>query len=332
MNLYNRKSLISAAPEGKPEPSFKASITQWLYFIIVILLVGYLLYLLIKPYYIVQAQGLVDIEVRDVLAERDGVLMQLNVQRGQSVKQGDLLATFVPQKRCEAERDSVLDKLAFDMQLLGNDIKALQQEKSVVAAIPSANVGMQRALEVNASLFKTQQKQQQDQQQALDKLNIEIKKEQQRLALMSARHDQLLAEKRAQTVSEACLATPVFAAEDGDITEIRVLQHAFAAKGMPILKYTPTDALARVVFLADADLYPSFAQQTQLMVTFPDGVESLARVERIESVASKVSGNLNDLLSQDKVALRMILLPVDTSHNALWKKYDRLPVSVRGLR
>ena len=66
MNLYNRKSLITAAPEGKPVTSYKPNVTKWVYFMLVILLAAYLIYLLIKPYYLVEAQGLVDVEVRDV--------------------------------------------------------------------------------------------------------------------------------------------------------------------------------------------------------------------------------------------------------------------------
>lgn len=330
MNLYNRKSLINAAPEGKPVTSYKPSITKWVYFMLVILLAAYLVYLLIKPYYIVESRGLVDVEVRDVLAERDGMLLQVAVKNGQTFKKGDLLASFAAEKRCVAEPDPLLEKLSFDMQLLNNDIKALQREKAALAAMPSTPDSMLRALEVNASLFRQQQLQQQKQQQELDKLNIELKKEQERLAIMSRRHGSLIDAKRAQPLPEACLDKHIYAGEDGQVKEVRVLSQDFVVKGRPILKYSPADAQVRVVFLADANLYRAFAQQSQLMVSFPDGLESLGRVAQIESVASQISGNLNDLLSKDKVQLRMTLVPVDPADRSLWRMYERLPVSVRG--
>lgn len=326
MNLYNRKSLINAAPEGKPVTSYKPNVTKWVYFMLVILLAAYLIYLVIKPYYLVEAQGLVDVEVRDVLAERDGLMVQVAVKPGQAFKKGDLLASFAAEKRCEAEPDAVLEKLSFDMQVLNNDIKALQQEKAALAAIPSTPDSMLRALEVNASLFR----QQQQQQHELDKLNIEIKKEQERLAIMFRRQSSLIDAKRAQPLPEACLEKHIYAGEDGQVKEVRVLSQDFAVKGRPILKYSPADAQVRVVFLADANLYRSFAQQSQLIVSFPDGIESLGRVEQIESVASQISGNLNDLLSKDKVQLRMTVVPVDPADRNRWRIYERLPVSVRG--
>ncbi len=330
MNLYNRKSLITAAPEGKPVASYQPNVTKWLYFILVILLVVYLIYLLIKPYYLVEAQGLVDVEVREVLAERDGLMVQVAVKPGQTFKKGDLLASFAAEKRCVAEPDPVLEKLSFDMQLLTNEIRALQKEKTALAATTTTPDSMLRALEVNASLFRQQQQQQQKQQQALDKLNLEINKEQERLAIMSSRHNSLAEAKRQQPVDEACLEKHLYASEDGQIKEVRVLAQDFAVKGRPILKYSPADAQVRVVFLADAKLYRSFAQQSQIMVTFPDGSESVGRVEQIESVASQISGNLNDLLSKDKVQLRMTLVPVNPADRSLWRMYERLPVSVRG--
>ena len=330
MNLYNRKSLINAAPEGKPVTSYKPNVTKWVYFMLVILLAAYLIYLLIKPYYIVESQGLVDVEARDVLAERDGLMLQVAVKNGQVFKKGDLLASFAAEKRCAAEPDVVLEKLTFDMQVLNNDIKALQREKAVLAAMPSTPDSMLRALEVNASLFRQQQQQQQQQQHELDKLNIEIKKEQERLAIMSRRHSSLVDAKQAQPVAEACLEKHIYAGEDGQVKEVRVLSQDFAVKGRPILKYSPADAQVRVVFLADANLYRSFAQQSQLIVSFPDGLESLGRVEQIESVASQISGNLNDLLSKDKVQLRMTIVPVDPADRSQWRMYERLPVSVRG--
>lgn len=331
MNLYNRKSLITAAPEGKPVPSYKPNVTKWVYFMLVILLAAYLIYLLIKPYYLVEAQGLVDVEVRDVLAERDGMMLQVAVKDGQAFKKGDLLASFAAEKRCTAEPDPVLEKLSFDMQLVNNDIQALQREKAALAAITATTTdSMLRALEVNASLFRQQQQQQQKQQQELDKLNLDIKKEQARLAIMSGRHSSLVEAQRARPVAEACLEKHIYAAEDGQVREIKVLSQDFTVKGRSILKYSPADAQVRVVFLADANLYRSFAQQSQLTVSFPDGSKSLGRVEQIESVASQISGNLNDLLSKDKVQLRMTLVPVNPADRTLWRMYERLPVSVRG--
>lgn len=332
MNLYNRKSLINAAPEGKPAKSYKSIITQWLYFIVVILLVGYLLFLLVKPYFILETPGLVDIEVREVLAERDGVIQQVHVEIGQTFDKGDLLATFSPAKQCLAEPDSTLEKLSFDMQVLGNEIEALQREKADLSALYSEAVGMQRALEVNASLFKPQQKQQQDLQNEINKLDNDIKKEQQRLSLMSGRYNSLLAAKRLQPLAEACKEKLVFASEEGQIRDISVLSEGFAAKGLPILRYIPSTAQISVVFLADSTMYRAFTKQPELMVVFPDGIESLGRVARIESVASKVSGNLNDLLAQENVSLRMVLVPADPAHAPLWRTYERLPVSVRGLK
>ena len=332
MNLYNRKSLITAAPEGKPQSSYKSSFTQWVYFIIVILMVAYLIYLLVKPYYMVEAQGLVDVETRLVVAERDSVIQQLAVVNGQEFKQNELLVSLAAEKRCELVPDAGVEKLSFDMQVLNNEIKALQQEKASLAAMPATASGMQRALELNASLFVQQQQQQQKQQQELDKLNIEIKKEQQRLVIMTNRRNNLIAANNAKPIAEACIEKPILAVEDGLVTEVRLLSKDFAAKGQPILKYRPANAKARVVFLADATLYRSFSQQQQLVVKFPDGTESLGKVEQIESVASTISGNLNDLLAQDKVSLRMVLVPVNSADNSLWLTYERLPVSVRGLR
>ncbi|MBZ9613244.1 hypothetical protein [Rheinheimera maricola] len=332
MKLYNRKSLISAAPEGQPSPSSKSSITQWIYFILVALMVGYLVYLLLKPYYMIEAQGLVDVEVKEIVAERSGVLQDVFVGLNQPFKKGELLARIAAEKQCLPEDNAQADKLGYDMDVLATDIKALQQELNYVAAIQQPSTGMLRALEVNASLFQAQQKEQQSVQQAQQKLKLDIQRAKDKLAIMAARRQSLQLAFDDKPVAADCTAKDVWAFEDGTVTDMRVTSQTYAEKGRPILKYLSADAKARVVFLADANLYRSFAKQPQLVVTFPDGAESLARIAQIESIASQVSGNLNDLLGLDKVSLRMVLVPMDPADNALWRTFERLPVSVRGVR
>ncbi|WNO59647.1 hypothetical protein [Rheinheimera sp. MMS21-TC3] len=332
MKLYNRKTLISSAPEGRPPSSTKSSFTQWFYFLFVVFLVGYLLYLLIKPYFMIEANGLVDVEVKDIVAERSGVLSEIYVVANQPFKKGDLIAKIVPEKHCPIEDDTPLEKLGYDMEVLRNDIKALKQEHDFFTAQQVSPTNIQRALEVNASLFKTQQKEQQSVQQTLEKLNIDIQRAKAKLAIMATRRENLLLTKQSQSVSPDCVVKEVFAFEDGRVNEVRVLSQGYAEKGHPIIKFQPNDAKVSVVFLADAKLYNSFAKQPQLIVTFPNGAESFARIERIGSIASRESGNLNDLLVQNEVSLRMTLRPVNATDNELWRSHERLPVVVRGGR
>lgn len=332
MKLYNRKSIISAAPEGQPSPSRRSNITQWIYFILVTALVGYLLYLLLKPYYMIEANGLVDVEVKEVIAQRSGQLQEVYVDVNQPFSKGDLLARLAAEKHCLPEQDTQLEKLSYDMDVLHSDIKALQQELHYFSTLQTAPTSMQRALEVNASLFKEQQKEQQGVQQKIQKLTIELQQARAKLALMAARRDSLQLALQSKPVAAECLAQDVFAFEDGLATSIRLMPQTYAEKGQAIIKYLPTNAKVRVVFLANANLYRSFSQQLHWVVTFPDGTESLGRIEHIQSLASQVSGNLNDLLGPDKVSLRIILMPVDPAHSALWRTYERLPVSVRGVR
>lgn len=332
MNLYNRKSFISAAPEGRPPSSRNSSVTQWIYFLIVIVLFGYLLYLLFKPYYMIEANGLVDVEVKEVIAERSGVLDEIYVAINQPFSKGDLLARIAPEKHCLAEDDTQLEKLAYDMDVLNTDIRTLQQEQGYFSALLKPATGMLRALEVNASLFKEQQKEQQSVQHTVNKLGLDIQRAKAKLAIMISRRDSLQLAQQSRPLVPDCLMKDVLAFEDGLVTDIRVLAQAYAEKGRPILNYSPTDATVRVIFLASADLYESFSKQPQLVVIFPDGIESLARIDRIESTATQNNGNLNDLLGRDKVSLKIVLVPADTADNGLWRAYERLPVSIRGVR
>lgn len=332
MNLYNRKSIISVAPDGKPQPSGKSGITQLLYFCIVIFLVGYLLYLLFKPYFMVEANGLVYVEQRDIVAVRSGILEAIYVEVNQDVSEGTLLARLAPEKQCLPSDDTQLEKLAFDMNVLQNDILALRKERNHFASLNASSAGMQRALEINASLFKAQLKEQQDAQKRVQQIDIDIQRANGKMAIMSARRDQMLLELKAEPIAEDCVAKNIIAFEDGRIADIRAMSQTYADKGGVILKYVPSDAKAKVVLLADAKLYSSFLEQPQWVIVLPNGEESTARVDTIESVASRVSGDLNTLLSQEKISLRMVLVPDDPAHNALWRQFDRLPVSVRGVR
>lgn len=332
MNLYNRKTLISVAPEGQAAPSKKASITQWIYFAIVILAVAYVIYLLLKPYFVVEANGLVDVDIKTLAAERSGRVQHWFVSADQPFKQGDLLARLAPEKHCPAADNSQLDKLGYDIDLLRNDIRALQQQKRQLAAQQAPQNAMLRALEVNASLFTEQQKAEASLQKSLQQLDADIQRQQGKLGIMLAREQQVQRAQQQQPQSPDCLAKDVIAHEDGQVAEIRVLSNGYAEKGQSLLKYTPTNAQARVLFLADAKLYDAFAEQPKWLVTFPNGIQSLASVARIESVASGGENNLDALLALQSVSLKMILVPADPAHNALWQQFDRLPVSVRGVR
>lgn len=332
MKLHNRKSFISSAPEGEPQASNKTRLSQWIYILLLAGMFGYIIYIVVKPYFVISTNGIVDVENKFIFAERAGLVKEIHATSEQVFEQGSLLAVLSPERSCVETADPRLEKLVYDIDIVKTQQLSLVKEHEYLKATLPVSSAIQRALEVNASLFLEQEKVRLKQENQLNLLKYKIEQKQAQIQAMNTRQSTLKKENSEQLPEAVCLNKAVYAPSGGQVSIVNAKPATYVKKGDPIITYRDMEPLVKVVMLADIELYQDFIKQPTLTIIFPDQTESLAKIERVESVASNTSLSINEVLSEEKLSLRVILAPIDQSSLVQWRKYERMSVSVRGAR
>lgn len=332
MKLHNRKGFINSAPEGQAKATNKPRFTQWLYFILLAFMIGYIIYLIAKPYFVIAANGIVNIENKYVYADRSGLVNNITVSPDEIFKQGARLVTLSPEIECIQSPDSRIEKLNYDIDVAKVKGLTLIKEKEYLKSTMSTPVTIQRALEINSSLFIEQDRQKLNQEKQAKILEYEIEQNVAQIEAMNNRLMNLKKERDEALPNPECLDKAIYAPNDGQVLSVNVDNATYVKKGDILVTYREMEPLVNVIMLADIELYQDLIKQPALTVIFPDQSESLAKIQRVESAANNTSLPINDILSNEKISLHVILTPVDSNSLALWRKYERMSVSVRGIR
>ncbi|WP_189377861.1 hypothetical protein [Thalassotalea profundi] len=332
MKLHNRKGFINSAPEGEAKTTNKPRFTQWIYFIFLAFMIGYIIYLIAKPYFIITTNGIVDVENKYVYADRAGLVKTINTTPEQIIQQGSLLVTLSPEKQCLNTPDTRLEKLAYDIEVAKAKRLALTKEKEYLHSTITPSETLQRALEINSSLFVQENAQKLNKEKQEKLLEYEIETNSTQISAMNARLAKLTKENNETKPNAECLDKSIYAPSNGQVSKIHVDNATYVKRGDILMSYRELEPVVKVVMLADNELYQDLIKQPALTVTFPDQTESLAKIQHVESTASNTSLSVNEILSNETVSLRVILVPADNHSQALWKKYERMSVSIRGVR
>lgn len=329
MKLYNRKSFISNASEGKAVESNKKYITQWLYVLILFFMIGYLVYLIIKPYFYISSRGIVTIEQKEMVVPRSGTIEQMRIQAGQEIHKDSLVAIMGPQKSCLAEEDTRIEKLIYDIKVNKLRIAALIKEKNNLSNELTNQLGIIRALELNASLFKSEQKEQQNAQLDLFKLENEINKLKKQTALMNQRAAQIQALNKDRPLKNDCQSLPLYADAEGIVTEVNSFEQGYLTAGSSLIKYRPIGAKTKVIVLIEDALYQDIITKPKLTVGFPDGSVSFAKVTSVSAASDQP---ITELLRQKTNMLKVVLEPEVPADLELWNKFENMAVSIGGMK
>ena len=253
MKLHNRQGFINSAPEGQAKNTNKPRFTQWLYFILLAFMIGYIIYLIAKPYFVIATNGIVTVESKYVYADRAGLVKKVTATSEQLFKQGTPLITLSPEKQCIEAPDSRLEKLHYDIEVAKAKGVMLIKEKEYLKSILSNPVTIQRALEINSSLFIEQDTQKLNQEKQAKILEYEIEQNVAQIEAMNNRLMNLKKERDDALPNPECLDKAIYAPNDGQVLSVNVDNATYVKKGDTMITYREMEPLVNVVMLADIE-------------------------------------------------------------------------------
>lgn len=323
MKLRNQKSYITSLPEGAPPKNIRPRITQLTYYAILIFVVGYILYVFSSRFFYFKVPGYVEVEKTIISSSHGGRILKLPVKEQQKIKEKEFLAVIAAAKHCTSTNSSRFVKLKYELDFNRTKLSLLKRSiKDTKARL--SNFSLQRALETG-----------QARDSATQKLKIELAKKQNdadllegQIILQQQQLKKLKNYKPAATLSPECVNENIFSPFAGTVRSVKRNVNEFAARGVPLLILTANNAKVRIEAYLKNEQLPYLHNGGAVNVTFADGRATEAKIKAIYSSAYNVSEREWDRPAESQV--RVHLEPLTKQDAALWKKYDRMEVTVRG--
>lgn len=329
MKLRNHSSFITSLPEGTPPTNIRPRITQAIYYAILLSIVGYIFYILSTKYFYFNEAGVVEVEKTILSASRGGKVLKLTVKEGHAFKNKNLLATLSASKSCGASttNSARINKLKFDLglkrsklSLLNREIKLLQNNLSTF--------NLQRALETG-----------QARDASLSKLKNTLLKKQNDASLLNG--EIILLKKYiknpgssyyANGSSLECFNESIYSPFKGVVHSIKRKLNEFSPRGEALLLLIADDAPVHIEVYLENDQLSYLQLNALLTVTFANGSETKAEIKKIHSSAFSSPEREWNHYKPSSTQIRVHLSPLNKDDAMLWKKYDRMPVNVRGAK
>jgi len=326
MRLRNRQAYISTLPEGEPDKNKASQITRWLYFSVLFLIIGYLIFIGFTRFTQFQGRGQVELEKTIISPERGGQIVSLVAVEGQNLQRGSLMASIKASSVCRPFDKSRVDKLSFDIGLKKIEVDLLKKR---ILAEQTATQGfsLRRALELDKSRIKK------DEQSARQVADLKLKIG----ALMNEIALQEAAMNKAQpslpvALDPGCVEQQIRAPLSGIVHSVSHKVYEFAPRGEPLVTLIANDAAVRIEAFVENKYRRYIAVDTLVDVVFPDGLKTRGSINKIfSSSAAFPRKKLKDYESLES-SIRLHIVPVNELDEQIWRAQDRMEVIIRGFK
>lgn len=313
-------------PEGSAPARRAPQLTRWLYFSLLLLGSGYLIYLVLQTLFYIEVRGQVEVDKIQVSPARSGQLTDMNLTEGGQVKAGQLLARVLPDKACEqVEENPRIEKIRYEIRMLDGQVRLEQQRLSALRSTRK-QYDLRRALEMDGS----RQRDMLELDRNIDKSRLDIRLAQEELAIKK----QALEELEATPIAPRpdCQPESLHAPFDARIITIHRRNHEYAGRGDPIVTLESLNAPVRIEAYADSRQYERWSAGDEVQVLFPDGSETAGHVEAVQSAAYNTPARQWDDYVPVEARLRIHLITQDKNAAHHWRSFDRMDVTVRMYR
>ncbi|MBI3773059.1 MAG: HlyD family efflux transporter periplasmic adaptor subunit [Gammaproteobacteria bacterium] len=334
MRLRNRTSYMTGLPEGAPKRTPGSRVTSWLYLLFISSLVLYIGYLGVMWIWQFSGRGYVDSPRIMIRASVGGRIAELGVQSGQHVAAGTRLAVIEPTRGCSDVASPVMDsrgeQLHFEAQRKQIELDALLGELKLVAPQP-VDEGVRRALEVDGEYLRRYE---QNQKQA-EILKLKIARVRGELGLLHRQSGgRTLPQRNRDGViaAGACQPEVLVAPLAGRVRAVLRNRYEVVGRGDAVVDVVSDHAPVFIDVYFDQDRLDLVTAGKVLKVYFSDGTESEGRVESVRSAASRLPENSGMGYGEPAGKIIARITPVNQADTAVWARYDRMAVRVRGTR
>lgn len=322
---HHKKNHLSYARADTPPPSRAHIATRVIYISILLLVVGYITYQIVRYTLFINEFGIITRDTLPLTSTKGGRIEQLLVARGDKIKAGDKIAIVSNLEDCEITEDNRIEKLSFDIAADQLELESIVQEREFLKQQNSSQA-LTRALEINRSLFGNEFTLQTE----IKKLSLAINQQQKRIDLASQRLADLKILHQSQIERESCGIETLAAPYDGAIVTIKRWPLEVIEARSSIAEMVPEDAPTRVAMTINFDLFDDIRVGDSYNITFADGNTDIAVVESIQSAQSGASDTLfSSLLGAQ--TLQVILAPT-TDSVVTWSDYYRMAARIEGIK
>jgi len=325
MKLRNKKSHITALPEGMPPKNFRPRITQIIYYLILASIISYLIYIFGSKIFYFKEHGFVEIDRTVISSARGGKILALPVHEGQGIKAKSLLAIIDSARNCFTTMSNQHNKISYELSLNRIKLKNLNKSISDLQKIID-NDQLMRALETGPS-----------QRSPLRKVKLDIYNKQADVLLLKHKINlqtqqvKMLAKKPSRiNASPECSNETIYSPFDGIIYSVKRKLNEFSSRGEPLLILINSQANVRIEFYIPNDQLASISIGNFVDVSFPDGAATEAKIKMISSAAYDFTDREWVQSNPLEIRMRVLLEPLNTKDAEIWKRYDRMEVNVRG--
>ena len=322
--LRNRRSVVTRVPESEPPKSWTSRLTTGLYVLALLGVVAAGLYLLLTPLLFARSRGTVLVESTTVSTPRAGEVAHLRALEGDSVVEGEVLASVRPARVCDAPDPG--RRLQLEMEA-SRDSVALSHVRRRLAAQEEEleSLRTQRALELAPGYT--------DRRRAVTRELEDLRERgevlEASMAFARAYADSL---RQAEAFDPACRSFNLFAPHDGVVEATFRRAHESLSAGEPLLAVAPTDPEVAVFAHFEPDEYEVFPVGGAVEVILPDDTEETGIVERRFASAEQFPSLKWDGYEPVPSLLLVKIVPETEAQAARWRGFDGLTVDVRRRR
>jgi len=328
MKLRNRKSYMTSLPEGEAPKNAKASITQMIYFLVLIVAVGYIVFIFAKKYWYFEEIGVVEIEKTIISSSRGGQISNIFVSEGQFIKKKEKIAVIEALRTgCHVTDDGKVNKIRFEIN--NNKVK----KKAIEAQLAGLEKEekkflLRRALELDRGLAKESERLRREKLTMvsdIDLLSGQINNQIQHL-------NNIIKAQKNVILPKECYSESIKSPFITKVSAVHKRPKEFAQRGEAIVTLIRNNAPIRIEVYLEKEILKSLNIGETLDLIFPDGVKSKGRISKIHSSAYASVQRQLEHYKPIESDIRVHLLPVNNKDRETWLNYDRMNVKVRGLK
>ncbi len=325
MKLRRRGDPVSVGVDVLPPSSPGSRITQGLYIVVLLVVLGYVALLTWRFLTSLELRGVVLVDTLQVSASREGSVT-LFVEAGDEVSEGDTLVRVDPQLGCQPtiSEDSRLEQVRHQLRVSREREKlAALKIDQLQRSAPSSNV--RRALELDGTRGTSLL----DWQAQLQRATSEKQLAEATSNSLEQRQAEILAQAAlGNTLAPECRSLSVAAPIAGKVVSVFRRSGEFIARGEPIVLLEPKGGSPFIEIYPDSDELGSLAIGESVEILLPDGQRDKGTIVSIGAAATNQPNLQTDAYIPLANALRARVEP-DAEGEPRWSDFLRMDVEVR---
>lgn len=335
MQIRNQPSQLTHAEEGKPPSRSGPRVTRWLYYSLVLGIVGYLGYLALDRSLYVRGDAEVRFQQTVVSPSREGRILALPLEEGDHFQKGDLIALLGPAESCQEQIDEQITTLETDLATARQRRSALAEQVDMLQGflrgdrLDEDQRLVRRGLEVGRASDQDQREARiRTSKRKIAQLRAEI-------TVLDAQitwDDERLASLRNRPQSERpaqCREQRLAAPYDGRVYLVKRRRDEFVQAGESLVAVVPEDGDVWVNGYVSVDSLEHVAKGKEVGVTFSDGRSTRGVIAAITSSAHRLPVREEQEHEPAPRFLTLRVQPAEDGSAQLWRQYAGMSGSVK---